>query len=72
MLEEISYFLILEIPFIIWIGIITLFSFLFTASISILNKKGINKIPFKWHSRMAIVSIILAIIHGMLAVLAYF
>ncbi len=72
MLEEISYFLILEIPIIIWLGIVTLFSLLFTASISILNKKNINKIPLKWHSRMAIVSIILAIIHGMLAVLAYF
>jgi len=72
MLENISYYLIFGKPLIMYGGILTLLSFLFTASISILNKKGINKIPFKWHPRMAIISIALAMIHGFLAIMHYF
>jgi hypothetical protein len=68
MLETISFFMILGKPFIMYLGIITLISFLVTASISIMNKKGINKIPFKWHPRMAILSIGLAVFHGILGV----
>lgn len=72
MLENISYYQILGKPLIMYSGILTLISFLFTALIAIMNKKGINKILFKWHSRLAIVSIILALIHGLLGLLAYF
>jgi hypothetical protein len=54
-----------------YLGIITLLSFLFTASISVLNKRGIRYVDFKWHSRMAKFSIGLALLHGLLAVLAY-
>jgi hypothetical protein len=54
-----------------YMGIITLLSFLFTASIAVLNMKGIHRIPFKWHPRMAAVSIMLAIVHGLLGILAY-
>jgi len=71
MLENISYYLIFGKPLIMYSGILTLLSFLFTASISILNKKGIDTIPFKWHPRMAIISIILALIHGSLAIMHY-
>ena len=72
MLQQITYFQILGKPLIMYLGIITLLSFLFTATIAILNKKGINKIPFAWHQRMAIISIILALIHGFLGLMAYF
>ena len=72
MLEKITYFLILGKPLIMYSGIITLLSFLFTASIVILNLNGISKIPFKWHPRMAIISITLALIHGLMGILAYF
>ena len=68
MLQEISYFMITGKPFIMYLGIITLLCFLFTAAISIMNKKGINKISFKWHPRMAMISITLAIFHGVLGV----
>ncbi|MBI4448391.1 hypothetical protein HY643_05410 [Candidatus Woesearchaeota archaeon] len=71
MLNNISYFPIFGKPLMMYLGIITLASFLFTASISIMNKKGIHAIPFKWHPRMAIISITLALIHGTLGVLAY-
>lgn len=72
MFRNITYFLIFGKPLIMYVGIVTLFSFLFTATIAILNKKGIQKIPFSWHPRMAIISITLAVIHGLLGILAYF
>jgi hypothetical protein len=71
-LEQITYFQIFGKPLIMYGGILTLLLTLFTASIAILNKKGINTIPFPWHQRMAIVTIIFALIHGTLGVLAYF
>lgn len=72
MLNQISYYLIFGKPLMMYTGIITLLSFLFTALIAILNKKGISKIPFKWHIRMAVISITLALIHGTMGILAYF
>ena len=72
MLENITYFLIFGKPLIMYSGIIALLSFLFTALIAILKRKGINKINFKWHSRMAAISILLAVIHGSMGILAYF
>jgi hypothetical protein len=72
MLQEISYFLIFGKPLIMYLGIVTFAAFLLTASIAILNKKGNHTIPFRWHPRCAIAAISLAIIHGILGVLAFF
>ncbi|HLD55004.1 MAG TPA: hypothetical protein VJB35_01965 [Candidatus Nanoarchaeia archaeon] len=72
MLENLIYFQILGKPLIMYFGILTLLSFLFTASIAVLNQKGIHLIPFVWHPRMAIISITLAIMHGTFGILAYF
>lgn len=73
MLEYITYYQIFGKPLIMYLGLLTLSSFLFTASIAVLNIKfGINKIPFKWHPRMAAISITLALIHGTLGILLYF
>jgi hypothetical protein len=58
-------------PLIMYLGILTFLSFLFTALISVLNSRGIHVIPFKWHPRMAIISICLAVIHGTLGLLSY-
>jgi hypothetical protein len=72
MLESVTYFMVLGKPLIMYIGIITIALFLFTASIPVLNRRGINKIPMKWHMKMAGVSILFAVIHGILGLLAYF
>jgi hypothetical protein len=72
MLKGIAYYLIFGKPLIMYLGITTLLCFLFTATIAILNKKGINFIPFKWHPRMAIISLSMALIHGTLAISIYF
>jgi hypothetical protein len=71
MLQEISYYLIFGRPLILYLGIITLCSFLVTASIPVLSRRGILKIPFAWHVRMAVLSITLGILHGILGAAAY-
>jgi hypothetical protein len=72
MLQEVSYFLIFGKPVIMYLGIVTLVTLLLTATIPVLNKKGIRIIPFSWHQRCAALAISLAIIHGILGVLAYY
>ncbi len=72
MFQNITYFLIFGKPLIMYLGIVTLVAFLFTASIAVMNLKGIRTIPFQWHPRCAIFAIFLALVHGALGVLAYF
>lgn len=71
MINDIAYFQILGKPLIMWTGILTLISLLSTATIAILNKRGINKIPFKWHPIMARVTIVLGVLHGAMGILSY-
>lgn len=71
MLRELTYYLIFGKPLIMYMGVITLLSFLTTATIGYLFHHGNQIIPFKWHLRMAVLSITLAIIHGLLGILAY-
>lgn len=71
MLQQISYYLIFGKPLILWLGVITILSFLLTAAIPVLGQGRILKIPFVWHARMAGLSLSLAVIHGMLAIAAY-
>lgn len=71
MLKEIAYYNILNLPLIFWNGILTITSVFFTALIAYLNKKGIHKIPFRVHPKMAVISLILALMHGLLALSVY-
>ena len=72
MLQNITYFLIFGKPLIMYLGIITLLSFLITATLGVMIIKGIGKIPFKWHMTMAVISIALTVIHGVLGILIYY
>jgi hypothetical protein len=72
MFQNIAFYQILGEPLLVWLRIATLLSFLFIALIAVINLKGRNWILFKWHPRMAIFSICLAIIHGTLVILALF
>lgn len=72
MLQEITYYLIFGKPLIMYLGILTFLSLLTTASISIMNMRGIRIIPFRWHPRCAAFTILLAFIHGALGTLTYF
>ena len=72
MFQEVTYYLIFGIPFIVYLGIITILMFIITASIALLRRKGKIKISVYWHYRLAYISIILALIHGFLGISAYF
>jgi hypothetical protein len=71
-LQELTYYLIFGIPFIVYLGIITIVLFINTALIASMKRRKKIKINIKWHYRLAYVSIILALIHGILGILAYF
>ena len=70
MLHDLVYLPILGKPLIVYLGSLTLLSFLFTASIPLMNNRGIDRIPFRWHPRMARTSLVLAAIHGLLGITA--
>ena len=53
-------------------GIFTLTLVLFTATIGALNHKGVTVIPFRWHPRLAILTIISALIHGLFGLSIWF
>ncbi len=72
MIIKIAYFLIFGKPLIFYTGILTILSFWFTALIGYLNFKGSHAIPFKWHPRMAMFSILMSLVHGILALSIYF
>jgi hypothetical protein len=71
MFQDITYFLIFGKPLIMYLGILTLLAFLVTASIAVMNMKGIRIVPFRWHPRCALVAIFLVLVHGSLGILAY-
>jgi hypothetical protein len=72
-LRNIAIFPVFGTPLIVYLGILTLLSFLLTALIGFMNFKGfVRKIPFRWHPKMAVVSIVLALFHGLLAFSIYF
>lgn len=72
MIRNFAYALILGKPLIMYGGIITFLFLLFTATVGWLNFKAIYIIPFKWHPRLALTTIILAILHAILGLAAYF
>jgi hypothetical protein len=71
LLNQIIFYNILGIPLAAFGGIITLLCLLFTASIAVMNRRGIHKIPMEWHFAMAKVTVALALIHGILGLLAF-
>jgi len=72
MFQEITYYLIFGIPLIVYLGIFTIFMFILTALFAFLKRKGKIKYPIVLHYRLAYISILLAIIHGLLGIIAYF
>jgi len=71
MIQEIAYYAVYTFPVVVVVGVVTLLSFVATAGIPILNRQRKEKIPIKWHIRMAQLSFILAVVHGLLAASIY-
>ena len=60
MLSTIAFYQIFGLTVASLFGILALLLFLFTGLVGMLNKKGINKIPFKWHHRASTTAIVSA------------
>lgn len=71
MIAQLAYYSIFGKPLILYLGILTLLSFLFTAFIGFMNYKGYKTIPFKYHPIMAAISITLAVLHAILGLGSY-
>jgi hypothetical protein len=66
MVHNIALTLFLGKPLVMYGGIATFLLLLFTATVGFLNFKGISIIPFKWHPRLALLTIIVAIGHAIM------
>jgi len=66
MINHIAFTLILGLPLVMYGGVLTFLLVLFTATVGALNFKGITVIPFKWHPRLAITTIVIAILHALM------
>ena len=64
MVHNLAFTLFLGQPLVMYGGILTFLLMLFTAIVGMLNFKGITVIPFKWHPRLAIITIVVAIVHA--------
>jgi uncharacterized membrane protein len=71
-LQAIAFHPILGRPLIVWGGVFTLLILLLTATVAGLNRKGIHTIPIIWHYRLAYLTLLLALVHGIIGILLYF
>jgi hypothetical protein len=65
MISNIALTLFLGFPVVMYGGIFTLLLLLTTTTVGFLDRYGIRVITFKWHPRLAIITIIVALIHGL-------
>ena len=72
MITSLGHIVIFGLPIAIYFGIITFICLIITATMGILVLKGLYNIPFKWHKRMAAVTIIFAMIHITLVTWQFF
>jgi hypothetical protein len=63
MFNDITYYLINGIPFIVYLGIVTFLLFIATALLAILRQKGKTKIKVQWHFRLAYLSLAVGLVH---------
>lgn len=71
MIQDIAYLMVFDIPLVVIIGILTLLSFLITATVAILHRKGKKWATFALHYRLAVFSLFLGVVHLVLAVSVY-
>ncbi len=71
MIAKIIFIQFLGLPLIVWGGMFTFLCLIVTALIAYLTVKNIKPMPVKWHVHMAWLTIILGLIHGLVAILAF-
>jgi len=71
MLQEISYYLIGGIPFVVYLGLVVFILFVIAALIAVLRRKGKIKVSVQWHFRLAYLALALGSIHLILGIFSY-
>lgn len=66
MIHTIALMTVFGLPLVVYGGLFALLLAVFTATVGFLNFRGIRTIPFKWHPRLALLTLIVAIFHGLL------
>lgn len=59
-------------PITIWLGIAVITCLFATATLGFVFHRRLVRFPFAWHRRMALVTIILAVVHASFVFYAYF
>ncbi len=72
MISSIGHIQIFGLPIALYFGIITFICLSITLVIGVLVFKGLYNIPFKWHMRMAVVTIFFLAIHITLVTWQFF
>ncbi|ADN02430.1 hypothetical protein [Spirochaeta thermophila] len=69
MFLSIAYYPILGKPLIFWLGVVSILSLIITVGFAYAARR--RKIPLTWHMRMGKLTLLLALLHGLLALGAY-
>ena len=70
MFDSVSYYLILGVPFVVYLGIISVVLFIGTALFLVIPKKK-SPVVFRWHRWLAILALGVGIVHAFLGVSLY-
>lgn len=68
MISDIAFYPIFGLPMVAVGGIVLFLVLVLTAAIGWMNKQGIHTIPVVWHYRLAGLTILLSVIHGILGI----
>jgi hypothetical protein len=71
MVFEFAFAKFLGLPLIAFGGMFTLLLFLATATMGFMINRGLAKIPVRVHFTMAIISLCVGLMHGLIAMLAF-
>jgi len=63
MIHNLAFSLFLGFPLIMYGGLLAFLLLLLTLTVGALNYRGIRTIPFKWHPRLALLTLIVSLIH---------
>jgi len=67
---QLAYTDVLGLPLLAWGGIASLILLILTFSVGALNRRGVHIIPFNYHKPLAVATLIVAIFHGLMGLLA--
>lgn len=70
-LEKLAYLSLFGKPLIFYLGIVSLTSLLATVLLAVLIRRNKLSLSFKWHIRMAWVTVGVSLLHGLLALSVY-